>query len=359
MEKHESELTNKIELLTQIRASISEVGLQNNYCEMKRELEKQMFYLKIRDILSAQLHSTLNVESIYENMRKLMVNLLEVEIFHIFFYAGDEQFHYLGIADGVPDDTIKTVLSQNRDEFIVNAMKSPAASGMRNAECGIIPQFPIPGIPMIVDSRVKGVMTIEKLMNQRQTFDVEDVELLKILMNEAAIALANGYAYRQLEDVAMKDGLTGLYNYRYFQERLNKEVERSIHHASPLSLLMVDVNKFKIVNDAYGHRQGDETLKDLANILRSNVRSVDVPARYGGDEFVIILPETDAKRAAIVAERIKKSVVSHQFHKDDESVQLTVSIGIASLPPVMTKEELIDAADRALYRDKQKVKRDA
>jgi diguanylate cyclase (GGDEF)-like protein len=366
LQKYESELTNKTELLTQIRASISEMGLQHDHCEMKRELEKQMFHLKVKDILSAQLHSTLNVESIYENMRKLMVNLLEVEIFQIFFYDGDELFHYLGIADGVSDDTIKMVLSQNRDELIANAMKSPAELGMRNAECGIIPQFrisnsqfPIPGIPMVVGDQVKGVMTIEKLMNRRQKFDVEDFELLKIFVKEAAIALANGYAYRQLEDVAMKDGLTGLYNYRYFQERLDKEVKRSIHNSNSLSLLMVDVNGFKRVNDAYGHRQGDETLKDLANILRNSVRSVDVPARYGGDEFVIILPETDAKRAAIVAERIKKSVASYQFHKDDEAVQLTVSIGIASLPPIMTKEELIDAADRALYRDKQNVKREA
>jgi diguanylate cyclase (GGDEF)-like protein len=209
---------------------------------------------------------------------------------------------------------------------------------------------------MVVGDQVKGVMTIEKLMNRKQTFEVEDVELLTLLVKEAALALTNGYAYRRLENIAIKDGLTGLYNHRYFQERLEKEVKRSIHNANPLSLLMADVNGFKRVNDAHGHRQGDKTLKDLANILRSNVRSVDAPARYGGDEFVIILPETDAKRAAIVAERIKKAVASHQFHKDDESVQLTVSIGIASLPPIMTKEELIDVADRALYRDKQKVK---
>jgi len=359
--KHESEPTNKTELLTQIRASISERGLQNDHCEMKRELAKQMLCLKVRDILSEQLHSTLNVESIYENIRKLAVNLLEVELFQIFFCDGAERFHYLGIADGVSDDTIKMVLSQNRDELIANVMKSPASLSTVGAglcTCPSPPDLPIAYIPMVASDRIKGVMTIEKLINPKQTFDMEDSELLKLFAKEAALALANGYAYRRLENVSMKDGLTGLYNYRYFQERLDKEVKQSIHRASPLSLLMVDVNKFKIVNDAYGHRQGDETLKDLANILRNSVRSVDVPVRYGGDEFVIILPETDAAKAAIVAERIKKSVASHQFHKDDDSVQLTVSIGIASLPPIMTKEELIDAADSALYRDKQKVKRD-
>jgi len=355
LKKNESEPINKAELLTQIRASISEMGLQNDHCEMRRELEKQMFHLKVRDILSSQLHSTLNVESIYENMRKLMANLLGVELFQVFFYDCDEQFHYLGIADGVPDDTIKMVLSQNRDELIANIV----GTGLRPCPTSSSSDLPVAYIPMIVSDPIKGVITIEKLMEQKQTLDVEDSELLKLFAFEAALALTNGYAYQRMENAAMTDGLTGLYNHRYFHERLDREVERSIHNSSPLSLLMADVNGFKRVNDAYGHRQGDATLKDVANILRSKVRSVDVPARYGGDEFVIILPETDAKRAAIVAERIKKSVASHQFHKDDESVQLTISVGVASLPPIMTKEELIDAADRDLYRDKQKVKRDA
>ena len=352
MKKNESEQINKTELFTQIRASISEMGLQNDYCEMRQELEKQMFHLKVRDILSSQLHSTLNVESIYENMRKLMVNLLGVELFQIFFFDGNEQFHYLGIADGVSDDTIKMVLSQNRAELIANIV----GAGLRPCPNSSTADLPFAYIPMIVGDQVKGVITIEKLMEQKQTLDVENSELLKLFAFEAALALTNGYTYQRMENAAMTDGLTVLYNHRYFHERLDKEVERSIHNSNPLSLLMADVNGFKRVNDAYGHRQGDATLKDVANILRSKVRSVDVPARYGGDEFVIILPETDAKRAAIVAERIKKSVASHQFHKNDESVQLTISVGVASLPPIMTKEELIDAADRALYRDKQKVK---
>jgi len=361
VKKHQSESINKIELLNQIRASIDEMGLQDERGKMKQELERQMFYLKVRDILSEKLHSTLNVESIYENMCQLVVNLLGVEIFQIFFHDGNERYHYLGMADGVPDDTIKTVLSQNRDEIIANTMKTPAELGMKN----LVPQFRIPnskfripGIPMIAGDQVKGVMTIEKLMSQKQTFNAEDSELLKILAKEAAIALNNGYAYRRMEHMAMTDGLTDLYNQRYFQARLDKEINQSIHHGKLLSLLMADVNKFKRVNDAYGHRQGDAALKDLANILRSNVRSVDIAARYGGDEFVIILPETDAKRAAVVAERIKESVVSYRFRKDDKSVQLTISIGVASFQPAMTKEELIDAADRALYHDKQKMKRE-
>ena len=362
MNRHDSESINKTELLTQIRASIDEMGFQNDDCKMKWELEKQMFYLKIKDILSSQLHSTLNVESIYENMCKLVVNLLGVEIFQIFFYDGVERFHYLGIADGVSDNAVKTVLSQNRDELIADVMKLakplPVVSAGLCADSNLSPtSLPVACVPMIADGQVKGVMTVEKLINQKPNIDMEATELLKLLLKEATLALTNGYAYRRMENAAMTDGLTGLYNHRCFHERLDREVERSIHNASPLSLLMADVNGFKRINDAYGHRHGDETLKKLANILRSNVRSMDMPARYGGDEFVIILPETDAKRAAIVAERIKKSVASHRFHKDDESVQLTISIGIASLPPIMNKEELIDVADRDLYRDKRKVRR--
>ncbi|MFQ6042291.1 MAG: hypothetical protein ACE5PV_15655, partial [Candidatus Poribacteria bacterium] len=220
MKQHESEPTNKAELLTQIRASIDEMGFQNDYCKMNRELEKQMLYLKVRDILSAQLHSTLNVEDIYENMRELAVNLLGVEIFQIFFYDGAERFHYLGIANGVSDGAIKTVLSQNRDELIADVMKSPTPSPIINA--GLCTRLnpsllnpPVAYVPMIADGQVKGVMTVEKLINQKSNIDMEYAELLKLLLKEATLALTNGYAYRRMENAAMTDGLTGLYNHRY------------------------------------------------------------------------------------------------------------------------------------------------
>jgi diguanylate cyclase (GGDEF)-like protein len=360
--------TNKLQLLTQIRALIDKKRLRDDYCQMARELEKQMFFMKARDIFSAQLHSTLNIESIYEIIRKLAVEFVGIEVFQIFFYDDDGRFHYLGSADGVADDAIKEILTQSRDELIADVMQAKRIIVFKTESQGSPREvfttsqgksltsdadLPIACIPMMMDDQTKGVMLVERLMSQKRKLDEEDFELLSLLMSESTLAINNGNAHRRLENAAKTDGLTGLYNHRYFQKRLADEVERGIHEDHPLSLLMVDVNNFKRVNDAYGHRQGDAILKDIGSILRKNVRSVDIPARYGGDEFVIILPQTDASQAAIAAQRIKKAVASHQFQTDDEAVQLTISIGIASFPPITTKESLIDEADKALYRAKQ------
>ena len=162
---------------------------------------------------------------------------------------------------------------------------------------------------------------------------------------KAELAQANAL----LHALALTDGLTGLYNHRAFQERIGEEFARAERYNLPLSLIIADVDKFKLYNDAFGHPAGDEVLKQVAQILQAAARVNDIPARYGGEEFVIILPETDAEDSTIAAERLRQAIEAATW----ENREITISLGVASLKPEMAVTELISAADQSLYFSKQ------
>jgi len=155
--------------------------------------------------------------------------------------------------------------------------------------------------------------------------------------------------------LASTDGLTELYNHRTFQERLAQEVDRANRYGRPLSLVMVDVDHFKIYNDTYGHPQGDIVLRELARLLREVSRTSDVVARYGGEEFALILPETDRVSAQKIGHRLCEQVERHAFPGEGHlpSNALTISIGVATHTPAGTKEALLKNADAALYNAKR------
>ena len=171
--------------------------------------------------------------------------------------------------------------------------------------------------------------------------------------NAMAEKLASSQA--ALEDLSIHDGLTALYNYREFQRRLTEEAERSRRYGRPFSLLMLDIDHFKIVNDTCGHLAGDEALRQFSALIHREVRPVDQVARYGGEEFVIVLPETAGPGALAVAERMRDIIATSMITiAPRQVVNLTVSIGVASYPEDAESEErLIGAADQALYAAKQ------
>ena len=142
-----------------------------------------------------------------------------------------------------------------------------------------------------------------------QSFDEDDVELVQILANQAATAVENAGLYKRIERLAITDGLTGIYNHRYFFERLTQECARARRYGTALSLLMLDIDDFKQFNDEYGHPLGDQVLRDVARILQTGLRrGVDLAARYGGEEFVVILPHTPIDGAGVVSERLQQQV---------------------------------------------------
>jgi diguanylate cyclase (GGDEF)-like protein len=160
----------------------------------------------------------------------------------------------------------------------------------------------------------------------------------------------------KLRSLASRDGLTGLFNHRYFQDFIEAELSKGIRYERPFSLIMLDIDFFKKINDEYGHPVGDTVLKEMSAMIEQTVRKCDVVSRYGGEEFAIVLPETTLKGAVILAERLRKIVEQLVVKVNDENIRITVSLGLTVWEPglaVTNKAGIIDAADKALYKSKK------
>ncbi len=174
------------------------------------------------------------------------------------------------------------------------------------------------------------------------------------LLLPAGVALENAMLIERAEALSVTDDLTRLYNSRYLNQSLRRETKRAVRTGNTLSLLFIDLDGFKAVNDTYGHLCGSRALVEAAAVIRSCARETDVVARFGGDEFAVILPETAREGAIMVAERVRDRIAAHRFLAADAlDVHLTASVGIATLPEVAASaEELVQAADRAMYKVK-------
>ena len=187
-------------------------------------------------------------------------------------------------------------------------------------------------------------------------FTAEQSELLAYLTAQTGVSLENADLHRRIQQQAITDELTGLSNVRHFQELLDQEIERAQRFNTHIGLVMVDIDNFKSVNDTYGHPQGDLVLKEVARVLRELSRDIDFPARYGGEEMSVILPQTDIGGAAMLAERMREGIEQLEVRRldGDGVLKLTASFGVAALPASATdKRYLIAVADEALYRAKR------
>ena len=178
---------------------------------------------------------------------------------------------------------------------------------------------------------------------------------LKSEIDVAAKYIAFAYHHLDAKNLSYLDELTGLYNQRYLPMVLAHEIERSKRDSAQFSLLFLDIDYFKMVNDGRGHWVGSKLLVELGNILRAQVRTCDYAFRYGGDEFIILLGSSNAENSKRVAERIRKAVEEHSFEIEGHSMKLTISIGLAAYPEhAQTAQGLIQLADQAMYYGKRK-----
>ena len=185
-------------------------------------------------------------------------------------------------------------------------------------------------------------------------YGAEDVRLLTLLAAWTAMALENLRLALNVEKLAVTDDLTQVYNYRFLKSALRREIKRAGRYHQDLSLLMIDVDNLKAYNDRHGHLRGSFLLREMAGLFSAHVRSWDLVAKYGGDEFTVILPQTELAGARTVAERLRSAVEEHTFPLATPG-QITVSIGIAAFPvDGQTTSALIETADRALYLAKQR-----
>ncbi|HTR52917.1 MAG TPA: sensor domain-containing diguanylate cyclase [Kofleriaceae bacterium] len=208
------------------------------------------------------------------------------------------------------------------------------------------------GVPLFIYGECEGVVAVQSA--RVAAFSAAHQRLLESLALQVAAALQNAHLY----ELAMVDGLTGLFVRRYFDRRIEEEIERSKRYGSPFSVVMMDVDDFKHLNDTYGHLVGDRVLRAIANVVKAQMRGVDTAARYGGEEIAVVLPRTEMVGAYNLAERIREGIAELRITTDEDpprALGVTASLGIAAYPEskAQTGEDLVRRADRALYRAKK------
>ncbi len=208
-------------------------------------------------------------------------------------------------------------------------------------------------MPLLFKGKVVGVLNLAR--NYPYKFYKKNLKMLEIIGSQIASTLENIKLLNKLENMAYTDGLTGLFNYRYFIHEFEKELKRAERYAYEVSLIIIDIDDFKKVNDKFGHNVGNIVLKKLSSILSTALRNVDILARYGGEEFVILLPNTDKEGAGVLAERLRKNI-KEEFLKiySEDLPSITITLGVSTFPEDGNNiYELIKNADIALYEGKR------
>ena len=203
--------------------------------------------------------------------------------------------------------------------------------------------------------RVGALVALDREPSSREPRMSESMlRAVRVLLEPASVALDNGLLLKRAEALSVTDDLTHLYNSRYLNLVLRRETKRASRSGRPLSLLFIDLDGFKAVNDTHGHLFGSRALVEAAAVIRSSARETDVVSRFGGDEFALILPDTGGEGAFAVGERIRERIAAHTFLAEDRlDIHLTASVGVATLPDVAASaEELLQAADKAMYQVK-------
>ncbi|MBU1998756.1 MAG: sensor domain-containing diguanylate cyclase [Candidatus Omnitrophota bacterium] len=351
-------------LSSQIGVVVSNASLYQKLEVSNRELDKKVFDLMTIHQMSRAISSILDLDKLKELIMDVFLDISHVEKGVLFLLDNEIEKITPVVKQGFRDDELKNVsfLSDNilaekfirekeilifsegvKPEYWQEYKFSPAmANELVNS--GLVLY-----IPLIVIDTLVGIIALGGKANNEE-FHLSEIQLLSTLSVQVAVAVENARLY----ELAIRDGLTKVFIHRYFQQQLSYEIKRSHRYRREVSMAIIDIDDFKTSNDNYGHQQGDLILKEMALLLKANLRDTDILSRYGGDEFTVIMPETDILRAKWAAERLRGVVEDHHFAVGKEDLKITISLGLATYPDfASSKEELIRKADQALYKSKR------
>lgn len=305
--------------------------------------------------ITKRLLQPMNLTAVLDQILSQVEELFGYEVCSVILPTGREDTMYMAAHRGYDPEVANTIRLRIGEDGIVGHV---AATGKPHyapdvstdpyyikGSVTVRSQF---AMPLIVDGRVIGVLDVEDEKLDGFPEDVRSV--LAAFAALVALAIYRAQHQEKLEHLALTDGLTGLANNRAFWEALHRELSRARRFNNPLSLLMLEIDRFKLVNDTYGHLKGDEALRGIAQIMGLCSRTMDTAARFGGDEFALILPQTTKADARVVAERIRNTIQNYRL---DGHIRLTVSMGLAAFPDDgLTPNALFAVADYAMYRVK-------
>jgi diguanylate cyclase (GGDEF)-like protein len=328
-----------------------------------KKLQKQIYELHNLFEVSINLTSILDPEKLIESSMLSVIGQLRIDQIIMFLPSeSDENNIYPMYSKGFSKEIWKDfflplkgpVIGKFDDKVIALDMLNIEEEFLDKRWRKLIDNGIIMIAPIISNNRIKGLIAVGQKIN-KEIFSQSEKELFSLLVHFISVAFSNSILYQEMEQISITDGLTGLYNYRFFKKRLEDEMLRSMRYHHSLSLVLIDVDFFKNYNDKLGHLAGDAALKAVAAILKSTIRQSDVAVRYGGEEFCVILPEENMNSAWEFAERLRKEIEAYHF--DGEEVQpggkLTVSLGVASYPEhADSSRRLIEMSDAALYKAK-------
>ena len=238
---------------------------------------------------------------------------------------------------------------QRGEEFVAADLRTDTR--LKDPTVGSVVSFPL----SCRGRRVGALIGLDRVASSREPrLAPANLRAVRVLLEPAAVALDNALLLRRAEALSVTDDLTHLYNSRYLNTVLRRETKRASRSGRPLSLLFIDLDGFKSVNDTHGHLYGSRALVEAAAVIRGSARETDVVARFGGDEFALVLPDTGGEGAFAVGERIRERIAAHKFLAGDGlDLHLTASVGVATLPDVAASaDELVQAADKAMYHVK-------
>lgn len=330
-----------------------------------QELQKALSELAMLFDINQTINSTIELDDVLEKMSSQVADVLAIEEFAVFLvdeasarirvsatYGLPSSVDLKQVEFGIGEGVCGQVIASKQMIYIkdvANDKRFLHFKGRHQTTGSFL------CVPIQFMNQVTGALSFGR--SDLDAFSSEEIQLLRSVANQAGIAIGNAQMFHKTRELSIHDELTSIYNRRFMRSRLDMEWSRSRRFDQPLSLLMMDIDNFKQLNDTYGHPFGDGVLKKIAKILLRSVRRVDTVARYGGEEFLVLLPKTAKQKAVEVAEKLRRAIERQLFATadGDKQVPVTLSIGVATFPvDATTKEQLIDLADQALYQAKSR-----
>jgi len=355
--------------MTEIKNIKQSESFQDRESKLVRELLVRQNEMLGNSLLNLDrllyLHKAISLMD-FQAIRKILVEklpfILSIRYFTIFLYDKNKKelkltcHNHPNLTDGLSfhvneSKVMKEALTQGRYILETDFTRSKYYTGKANA---LFTNKFFVCVPLMIENEIIGVMNLND--NDVGAFSVGDLDFILNVAEFISLSISNALLYEKTETLSITDGLTGLNNRQKMHTALESEFARRKRYKSPLSLALIDLDHFKQVNDTYGHQMGDAVLIELASIIKRICRSNDTPSRYGGEEFVLILPETGVDGAFQIAERIRKEFSKLRFKKDGEEFGVTLSCGVAGLndKDISSPDQLIQFADQALYLAKEK-----